>query len=145
MLAVVGVPAEKKHKKIIYKYIDLHMPVTRKRAGGATRLPSPDFQPSYHCRAWQSETRNNTQQHTSEPKRKKRRRRAESRGETSQDAPSNRRHDPTRPRRKRRSDSTLVVRAADSLDTHSHTQAHTAVKQLLRSCSANDGRSQVCD
>lgn len=25
----------KKHKKIIYKYIDLHMPVTRKGAGGA--------------------------------------------------------------------------------------------------------------
>lgn len=35
VLAVAGVPAEKKHKKIIYKYIDLHMPVTRKRAGGA--------------------------------------------------------------------------------------------------------------
>ena len=53
MPAVVGVPARKNHKKIIYKYIDLHMPVTLKRAGGATRLPSPDFHPrahSYHCR-----------------------------------------------------------------------------------------------
>jgi hypothetical protein len=29
------VAPQKKHKKIIYKYIDLHMPVTRKGAGGA--------------------------------------------------------------------------------------------------------------
>lgn len=28
--------AKKKHKKIIYKYIDLHMPVTNKRVGGVT-------------------------------------------------------------------------------------------------------------
>lgn len=53
-IAVVGVPAEKKHKKIIYKYIDLHMPVTRKRAGGAASLTFAGFsvkrRPAYHCR-----------------------------------------------------------------------------------------------
>lgn len=33
----------KKHKKIIYKYIDLHMPVTRKGAGGATAFTRMRF------------------------------------------------------------------------------------------------------
>lgn len=41
-VAQYGAPAEKKHKKIIYKYIDLHMPVTRKRAGGAPRTTFDD-------------------------------------------------------------------------------------------------------
>lgn len=36
------VTPRKKHKKIIYKYIDLHMPVTRKGAGGAN-APAWDF------------------------------------------------------------------------------------------------------
>lgn len=51
-----GLHRKKKHKKIIYKYIDLHMPVTRKGAGGAN-APAWDFRADDE---WEEETAGHT-------------------------------------------------------------------------------------